>query len=110
LLGVFTWKLGASEAQVYAFGESTITYLTKLVCPCHAANGTVGACALLHSGAFLAGYAADTNPHAFFASFVCLESSIHLLIKGFNYVVSFRPSSAAQASTLAISIVKVLFA
>ena len=63
LLGGFTGEAAAFKAKFDAFGVGAVADLAELVFPCNAARFSVGACALLHLGTFLAGNTANTNPH-----------------------------------------------
>jgi hypothetical protein len=62
-LGGFAWELVAFKAEFNAFVVGAVADFAELVFPCNAADAAVGACATLHSGAFLAGNAANTNFH-----------------------------------------------
>ena len=63
MLGGFTGKLAAFEAEFYAFGVGAVADFAELVLPRYATDYAVGAGAFLHSGAFLASNSANTNPH-----------------------------------------------
>jgi hypothetical protein len=63
ILHDFTWKLGALKAQLYTFIEGTSSYLAHPVQFRHTSSIAVGANVFLHSGAFFAGDAANTDFH-----------------------------------------------
>jgi len=62
-LGGFAWEVGAFKAQSYAFVEGASSYLAHPVQFRHTSSIAVGANAFLHSGAFFAGDAANTDFH-----------------------------------------------
>jgi hypothetical protein len=79
LFGGFAWKLFAFKAEVYSFGVGAVADLAELVLSGHATGCAVGACAALHSGAFLAGYTANTDFHR-------LAFSLLELVCAFGYL------------------------